>query len=203
MIKSLNRKQLPKQKTSEEISKINAQKSTISLHYQCSDVTLIANSFQNNEIITKMTSNDQRLQFEYVFPSHSIFSDVNFLTQPKSSAFAHGSSDFQNFIASTYNNPSQNNHPSTTSLQGGGSSEENSASIIQIRVDNNQHPDDEEFNPSSDGELVNNQCIKCGLDPGSSTELKLHFGAGICYIFLLFSNCEVTILQFEIITYAF
>ena len=134
-----------------------------------------------------MTSNDQRLQFEYVFPSHSIFSDVNFLTQPKS-AFAHG--DFQNFIAS-YNNPSQNNHPSTTSQQGGGSSEENSASIIQIRVDNNHHHhDDEEFNPSSDGELVNNQCIKCGLDPGSSTELKLHFGAGnipiYIYIYIFF-----------------
>ena len=131
-----------------------------------------------------MTSNDQRLQFEYVFPSHSIFSDVNFLTQPKS-AFAHG--DFQNFIAS-YNNPSQNN---PTSLQG---SEENSASIVQIRVDNNHHHhDDEEFNPSSDGELVNNQCIKCGLDPGSSTELKLHFGAGnipiYIYIYFFFLNC--------------
>ena len=123
-----------------------------------------------------MTSNDQRLQFEYVFPSHSIFSDVNFLTQPKS-AFAHG--DFQNFIAS-YNNPSQNNQ-----LQG---AEENSASIVQIRVDNNHHHDDEEFNPSSDGELVNNQCIKCGLDPGSSTELKLHFGAGNIFLNSIFEH---------------
>ena len=131
-----------------------------------------------------MTSNDQRLQFEYVFPSHSIFSDVNFLTQPKS-AFAHG--DFQNFIAS-YNNPSQNN------LQGG---EENSASIVQIRVDNNHHHDDEEFNPSSDGELVNNQCIKCGLDPGSSTELKLHFGAGNIFLNSIFEH------EYSIVTLCF
>ena len=65
--------------------------------------------------------------------------------------------------------PNANQDNFTTSPGGTG---QTSGSSIQIEVDT----DDLDFAPSLDGELMSG-CRKCGIDYGSSTELKLHFGA--------------------------
>merc|ERR1712241_544706 len=58
-----------------------------------------------------------------------------------------------------------------TDFQSGGNSYEDYSS-----PDTNLDTDDIEFAPNADGELTLG-CRKCGIDYGSSTELKLHFGA--------------------------
>lgn len=103
-------------------------------------------------------SSDQRLQFEYIQP---IFPEVNFINQNPRNLVQ---SDYPNQIISTYSTTS-NGLFSTTS----GTSGEDFASI-QLDTD------EVDFAPTPDGELTSG-CRKCGIDYGSSTELKLHFGA--------------------------
>ena len=96
---------------------------------------------------TSSTSNSAETKLTF---EYNIFNDVNFISNNRSS----GTTSF-------YNND----------FQSGGNSYEDYSS-----PDTNLDTDDIEFAPNADGELTLG-CRKCGVDYGSSTELKLHFGA--------------------------
>lgn len=96
-----------------------------------------------------MSSNEQ---LYIALPTHSIFSDV--FTQPTAAAQP------ATYITS-FNSPGQN----VTNTYN-----------IQIGEDQEVTAEDEDFAPNPNGELIGG-CQKCGVVYGSSTELKLHFGA--------------------------
>ena len=130
-------------------------------------------------------SSDPRNQqpFEYMLQSNSIFPDVNFITQNISRPLFQASSGQQQqneystnqVIATTY---AATNSSTPLFTQNLNTQEDFSNTTgngnVQI-VDT----DDIDFAPNADGELTSG-CRKCGIDYGSSTELKLHFGAVHC-----------------------
>jgi hypothetical protein len=115
----------------------------------------------------------QRLQFEYIIPNHSIFSDVAFAAGPVPSGIRPPTLTKQPFGVQIQLRPED--HESLlqqqviTSYPGSGAD----IAANDIIVDS----DDVEYAPTTDGELTSG-CRKCGgVNYGSSTELKLHFGS--------------------------
>ena len=102
--------------------------------------------------MTTASSSETKLTFEY-----NIFNDVNFISNTRTGI---GTSSTTTY----YNNDFQSG--------GGGSNSYEDYSSPTTNLDT----DDIEFAPNVDGELTLG-CRKCGVDYGSSTELKLHFGA--------------------------
>ena len=115
-----------------------------------------------------MTADPRQQQaFEYMLQSNSIFPEVNIITTtPARASFFPGTPQHE------YSNAINAYATSTSNglFAQGVSQEELVTSPLQIDTD------DVDFAPTVDGELTSG-CRKCGIDYGSSTELKLHFGA--------------------------